>query len=113
MSVYDEIEIEDMTWDATLGIYHYPCPCGDRFEVGLTDLRKGDDIAMCPSCSLTIRVIYEVVSSPGKLLTPLAACRSHRLTLGITGGATKAGRESSKREDAGAGTRCGLSVQHD
>ena len=60
-NIYDEIEIEDMTWDATLGIYHFPCPCGDRFEVGLADLRKGDDIAMCPSCSLMIRVIFEMV----------------------------------------------------
>jgi diphthamide biosynthesis protein 3 len=62
MSVYDEIEIEDMTYDKTLEIYHYPCPCGDRFEIHIEDLRDGEEIAVCPSCSLTIRVIYEVVS---------------------------------------------------
>jgi diphthamide biosynthesis protein 3 len=62
MSVYDEIEIEDMTYDKTLEIYHYPCPCGDRFEIHIEDLRDGEDIAVCPSCSLTIKVIYEVVS---------------------------------------------------
>ena len=61
-SIYDEIEIEDMTYDSTLEIYHYPCPCGDRFEIGIADLRDGEDIAVCPSCSLMIRVIYEVVS---------------------------------------------------
>ncbi|TKA32911.1 hypothetical protein B0A50_01137 [Salinomyces thailandicus] len=45
-SIYDEIEIEDMTYDPTLQIYHYPCPCGDRFEVALDDLREGEtDIA--------------------------------------------------------------------
>ncbi|KAK4902551.1 Diphthamide biosynthesis protein 3 [Elasticomyces elasticus] len=41
-NIYDEIEIEDMTYDAKLQIYHYPCPCGDRFEVSLDDLRDGE-----------------------------------------------------------------------
>lgn len=61
-NIYDEIEIEDMTYDPTLQIYHYPCPCGDKFEIGINDLRGGEDIAVCPSCSLMIRVIFEVVN---------------------------------------------------
>jgi diphthamide biosynthesis protein 3 len=61
-NIYDEIEIEDMTYDPTLEIYHYPCPCGDRFQIGIADLRDGEDVAVCPSCSLMIRVIFEVVS---------------------------------------------------
>ncbi|MCJ1447016.1 MAG: Diphthamide biosynthesis protein 3 [Stictis urceolatum] len=64
MSMYDDIEIEDMTFDETLQIYHYPCPCGDRFEISIGDLRDGEDVAQCPSCSLMIRVIYEVESLP-------------------------------------------------
>lgn len=63
-SIYDEIEIEDMTYDATLELYHYPCPCGDRFEISLGDLRDGEDIGVCPSCSLMIRVIFEVDDLP-------------------------------------------------
>ena len=62
ISIYDEVEIEDMTYDETLQIYHYPCPCGDRFEIALYDLMDGEDIGVCPSCSLMIRVIFEVVS---------------------------------------------------
>jgi diphthamide biosynthesis protein 3 len=62
MSYYDEIEIEDMTFDPTLQLYHYPCPCGDRFEISLGDLRDGEDVAVCPSCSLMIKVIFEEVS---------------------------------------------------
>jgi diphthamide biosynthesis protein 3 len=61
MSIYDEIEIEDMTFDPTLQIYHYPCPCGDRFEIGLADLRDGEEIAVCPSCSLMVKVIFDMV----------------------------------------------------
>ncbi len=64
VSIYDEVEIEDMTFDETLQIYHHPCPCGDRFEIALADLQDSStDIAVCPSCSLMIRVIYEVVSA--------------------------------------------------
>ncbi|KAF2724146.1 CSL family zinc fnger-containing protein [Polychaeton citri CBS 116435] len=63
-NIYDEIEIEDMTYDSTLQIYHYPCPCGDRFEINIDDLRDGEEIAVCPSCSLQIRVIFEVDALP-------------------------------------------------
>jgi len=59
MSYYDEIEIEDMTFDSTLQLYHFPCPCGDRFEISIGDLRDGEDVAVCPSCSLMIKVIFE------------------------------------------------------
>jgi hypothetical protein len=31
MSVYEEIEIEDMVFDAAKQAYTYPCPCGDRY----------------------------------------------------------------------------------
>lgn len=34
MSIFhDEIEIEDFEYDEEEEIYHYPCPCGDRFEI--------------------------------------------------------------------------------
>ncbi len=67
LAIYDEVEIEDMTYDAARGLYHHPCPCGDRFEISLDELLDGsNDIAVCPSCSLMIRVIYEVVSIHGR-----------------------------------------------
>ncbi|KAF8530014.1 zf-CSL-domain-containing protein [Hysterangium stoloniferum] len=56
---YDEIEIEDMVWDEEKRVYHYPCPCGDRFEISREQLKEYEDIATCPSCSLVIRVIYD------------------------------------------------------
>lgn len=63
LAIYDEIEIEDMTFDEALQLYHYPCPCGDRFQIALDDLRDEQDIAVCPSCSLMIRVIFDLVGS--------------------------------------------------
>lgn len=63
MSVFhDEVEIEDMEFDEETEIYHFPCPCGDRFEITLEELRSGEDVAKCPSCSLLIKVIYDLDS---------------------------------------------------
>lgn len=62
-SIYDEIELEDLTFHPSTALYTYPCPCGDQFEISLPDLRAGEDIAVCPSCSLMIRVIFEAVRS--------------------------------------------------
>jgi diphthamide biosynthesis protein 3 len=61
VNLYDEIEIEDCFYDPTLQIYHHPCPCGDRFEISIADMRDGEDIARCPSCSLMIRIIFDEV----------------------------------------------------
>ncbi|CAA92471.1 Diphthamide biosynthesis protein 3 [Caenorhabditis elegans] len=60
MSVFhDEVEIEDFEFDEEKDVYHYPCPCGDRFEIPREMLEMGEDVAQCPSCSLLIRVIYD------------------------------------------------------
>ena len=66
-----------MEFDEEEEIYTYPCPCGDKFEISIVtlttmglqhiyskqlqqdDLRDGEDVARCPSCSLIIRVIYD------------------------------------------------------
>ena len=62
VAFYDEIEIEDMAWDPEKGVFHYPCPCGDRFEISRSQLANYEDVATCPSCSLIVRVIYDPVS---------------------------------------------------
>lgn len=59
MTVYDEVEIEDMDWDEDLGTFFHNCPCGDRFAITMQQLLKGEDIAECPSCTLRIRVIFQ------------------------------------------------------
>ena len=65
---YDEIEIEDMAQDDEKRVYHYPCPCGDPFEISRDQLADCEDIATCPSCSLIIRVIYDPVRLLGMCL---------------------------------------------
>ena len=57
-SVYEEVELSEMEWEEEEEAYFYPCPCGDRFIMPLEDLQVGEEIALCPSCSLRIRVLY-------------------------------------------------------
>lgn len=61
--IYDQVEIEDMSFDAASGMFHYPCPCGDRFQVSINDLwTEETDIAACPNCGLEVTVLFEKVS---------------------------------------------------
>ena len=59
MSIYEEVEIEDMIFNEKDYSYTYQCPCGDIFRITLEELHDGEDIAKCPSCTLRIMVIYD------------------------------------------------------
>jgi diphthamide biosynthesis protein 3 len=72
LSIYDEVEIEDMTFDEAMGVYQFPCPCGDKFQITLEDLLDEQDIAVCPSCSLMIRVIFDLVCLATKVCSWLS-----------------------------------------
>lgn len=68
MPLYDEIDIEDMKWNEKEQCFTYACPCGDLFAISLEDLRAGEEMATCPSCTLFIQVIYnEVCSAIGEV----------------------------------------------
>lgn len=57
---HDEVEIEDFEYDEETETYFYPCPCGDQFQITKEELENGEDVACCPSCSLVVRVIYDL-----------------------------------------------------
>ncbi|CAH3125919.1 unnamed protein product [Pocillopora meandrina] len=57
---HDEVEIEDFEYDEESETYFYPCPCGDQFEITKAELENGEDVARCPSCSLILKVIYDL-----------------------------------------------------
>ena len=59
MSSYDEVDLEDMEWNVELGAFTFQCPCGDVFQITPAELRAGEEIAHCPSCSLVVTVVYE------------------------------------------------------
>lgn len=66
-NIYDEVEIEDMEYNEDEKVFLYQCPCGDKFRAELSFLKtefqkdktKGYVIALCPSCSLLLKVIFD------------------------------------------------------
>lgn len=64
MSIYEEVEFEDLDYDIKTQIYTYPCPCGDKFSISLEELWDGEDVATCPSCTLRIEIIYDEEDLP-------------------------------------------------
>ncbi|KAH0451672.1 hypothetical protein IEQ34_018971 [Dendrobium chrysotoxum] len=85
---YDDVEIEDMEWSEELQAFTYPCPCGDLFQITKEELRIGEEIARCPSCSLYITVIYNPDDfgdsaeerPPSEQLQPIAVSCLHILS---------------------------------
>ncbi|KPA74053.1 hypothetical protein ABB37_09358 [Leptomonas pyrrhocoris] len=53
---YEEVQLSEMTLED--GVLRFPCPCGDLFELLLEDFIAGKDVAQCPTCSLTIKVLF-------------------------------------------------------
>lgn len=58
ISFYDEVDIVDFQYHPATQQFTYPCPCGDLFIISLADLRNGETVAKCPSCSLIVMVSY-------------------------------------------------------
>lgn len=56
---YDEIDIKNFEFDPETNIFSYPCPCGDIFEISMDELRDGEEVARCRSCSLILRILYD------------------------------------------------------
>eukprot|EP00959_Pyramimonas_sp_CCMP1952_P186614 3902050-Pyramimonas_sp.AAC.1 len=75
---YEEVALEDMVWDKELSAYTYECPCGDLFQITLDELKAGEEIARCPSCSLFITVVYDPVRPAGYIKPPIPLCSRTR-----------------------------------
>lgn len=67
-AAYEEVNLHDMEFDALDQLLLYPCPCGDLFELSLSELRAavaaatdccGWAVAFCPACSLRIKVLFD------------------------------------------------------
>lgn len=58
MYEYEEVALSELVYDADGQRLQYPCPCGDLFELSIADFMNGKDIAQCPTCSLTVKVLY-------------------------------------------------------
>ena len=60
IAVHEEVKLSEMEFDPELDGYLYDCPCGDEFYISTQNLKKGLNIAECPSCSLKLRVLFNL-----------------------------------------------------
>ncbi|KAJ2400290.1 DnaJ sub C member 24 [Coemansia sp. RSA 2559] len=59
--VQDEVDLDDMDFDKSAGVFSFPCRCSAQYEIGEDDLEEGREIAPCSGCSLKIRVLYDTI----------------------------------------------------
>ena len=69
-SHYEEVLLSDMDFDEEEGMYYWECPCGDMFEISQAEIDEGQDIAHCPSCSLTLRVLLPPPAAAAETTDP-------------------------------------------
>ncbi|OQR96068.1 hypothetical protein ACHHYP_17031 [Achlya hypogyna] len=57
--ISDEVDLEDMIYNAEDECYSYACRCGEHYFISVEELEDGTDVVPCDGCSLNIRVLYE------------------------------------------------------
>eukprot|EP00924_Labyrinthula_sp_SR-Ha-C_P014741 maker-scaffold_43-snap-gene-0.2-mRNA-1 protein AED:0.25 eAED:0.25 QI:70/0.66/0.5/1/1/1/4/0/98 len=54
-TIYDTVPLDSMAFEKSIDVFNFPCPCGDKFEIGVDDMLNSESIASCPSCSLVLK----------------------------------------------------------
>ncbi|KAF9207655.1 Diphthamide biosynthesis protein 4 [Haplosporangium sp. Z 27] len=58
--VNDDIDLDDMEYNEETGSYSLPCRCSGEYVVSEDELELGVDTVACSTCSLIVRIHYEV-----------------------------------------------------
>ncbi|KAF9377189.1 Diphthamide biosynthesis protein 4 [Podila verticillata] len=58
--VNDDIDLDDMDYDEESSIYTSPCRCSGEYIISEDELELGVDTVVCSTCSLIVRIHYEV-----------------------------------------------------
>lgn len=56
----DSVDLDDMDFDPDKECYASPCRCGGVYVVRESQLEEGIEIVCCSTCSLNIRILYQV-----------------------------------------------------
>jgi diphthamide biosynthesis protein 3 len=71
---YESVNVLEMELEGD--ILTYPCPCGDIFELTVEAFLGGNNVAQCPTCSLTIQVIVDMAFSRADAIAKLRSPRA-------------------------------------
>ncbi|KAF9425627.1 Diphthamide biosynthesis protein 4 [Podila epigama] len=58
--VNDDIDLDDMDYDDETSVYTSPCRCSGEYAISEKELELGVDTVVCSTCSLIVRIHYEV-----------------------------------------------------
>ncbi|KAG0050447.1 Diphthamide biosynthesis protein 4 [Gryganskiella cystojenkinii] len=58
--VNDDIDLDDMDYDEESCTYTSPCRCSGEYAISEDELELGIDTVVCSTCSLIVRIHYEV-----------------------------------------------------
>ncbi|KAF9381081.1 Diphthamide biosynthesis protein 4 [Podila verticillata] len=58
--VNDDIDLDDMDYDEESSVYTSPCRCSGEYIISEDELELGVDTVVCSTCSLIVRIHYEV-----------------------------------------------------
>ncbi|CAO3567473.1 unnamed protein product [Mortierella alpina] len=58
--VNDDIDLDDMDYNEDSGTYSAPCRCSGEYIISEDELELGVDTVVCSTCSLIVRIHYEV-----------------------------------------------------
>ncbi|KAF9965491.1 Diphthamide biosynthesis protein 4 [Mortierella alpina] len=58
--VNDDIDLDDMDYNEDSGAYSAPCRCSGEYVISEEELELGVDTVVCSTCSLIVRIHYEV-----------------------------------------------------
>ncbi|GJJ75904.1 diphthamide biosynthesis protein 4 [Entomortierella parvispora] len=60
--VNDDIDLDDMDYDEDTCSYISPCRCSGEYVISEDELELGVDTVVCSTCSLIVRIHYEVAN---------------------------------------------------
>ncbi|KAF9274860.1 Diphthamide biosynthesis protein 4 [Mortierella alpina] len=60
--VNDDIDLDDMDYNEKSSSYSAPCRCSGEYVISEDELELGVDTVVCSTCSLIVRIHYEVES---------------------------------------------------
>ncbi|KAF9954105.1 Diphthamide biosynthesis protein 4 [Mortierella alpina] len=58
--VNDDIDLDDMDYNEDSSTYSAPCRCSGEYVISEDELELGVDTVVCSTCSLIVRIHYEV-----------------------------------------------------
>ncbi|RMX50117.1 hypothetical protein pdam_00002810 [Pocillopora damicornis] len=59
--VSDEVDLDDMEYHEDTESYSSVCRCSGEYVISDSDLENGHNIVCCSNCTLSIRVLYNVL----------------------------------------------------